>query len=50
MSRKIKVREEKKPRNMIVRDMILMTKGSPMRDRRLRRPKDTRRDPIKEWD
>ena len=50
MSRTIKVREQKEPRNLVVRDMILNTKGGPMRDRRNRRPKDARRDPIKNWE
>lgn len=50
MSSKIKVRKQNKPRNLVVRDMLLNTKGGPMRDKRERRPKDARRDPIKEWD
>lgn len=42
MSSKIKIRQQKKPRSLIVRDMILNTKGAPMRDRRERRPNDAR--------
>ncbi len=50
MSRKIKVRKQKKPRQLAVLDMLLNTKGGPMKDKRTRRAKDARRDPIKEWD
>ena len=42
MGSKIKHRQQKKPRNKIVLDMILETKPGYMRDRRDRRPKDKR--------
>lgn len=42
MSDKIKHRQQRKPRNAIVEDMILNTKGGPMRDRRERRMQDAR--------
>jgi hypothetical protein len=40
MGQKIKHRQVKKPRNLDVKDMILNTKGGPMRDRRDRRAKE----------
>jgi hypothetical protein len=43
MSSKIKPRQQKKPRSLITRDMILNNHGGPMRDRRERRPKDAKR-------
>lgn len=45
MGDKFKPRQQrtpKKARNAIVKDMILNTKGGPMRDRRDRRPNDAR--------
>lgn len=38
-----KKRAPRKPRCLAALDMILGRKGGPMRDRRLRRPKDARR-------
>jgi hypothetical protein len=40
MGKKFKPRQQKKPRSLITRDMILNNKGGPMRDRRERRPKE----------
>jgi hypothetical protein len=45
---KLKKRKLKKPRDLVVLGMILTRKGGRMRDRRLRRPGDARRDPLKE--
>ena len=42
MSKKIKHRQQKKPRSIITMDMILNCKGGPMRDRRERRAKDAK--------
>jgi len=44
MGQKIKHRQERKPRNLITRDMILNHKGGPMRHRSDRRPKDKRKE------
>jgi len=40
MGQKFKPRQQKKPRSLITRDMILNNKGGPMRDRRDRRAKE----------
>lgn len=40
MGQKISHRQVRKPRNLVVKDMILNTSGGPMRDRRERRPKE----------
>lgn len=39
----MKKRKPRKPRNLEALGMILGRKGGPMRDRRQRRPKDSRR-------
>lgn len=43
MGQKIKPRQQKKPRSLITRDMILNNKGGPMRHRNDRRIKDKRK-------
>lgn len=40
MGQKFKPRQQKKARSLITRDMILNSKGGPMRDRRDRRAKE----------
>ena len=40
MGQKISHRQVKKPRNHMVKEMILNGNGGPMRDRRERRPKE----------
>lgn len=50
MGNKIKPRQQRKPRSYITRDMILNSKGGPMRDRRDRRPKDKRKSWEKDWE
>ena len=42
MSSKIKPRQQRKPRNLIIKDMILRGENGNMRDRRERRLKDKR--------
>ena len=51
MGSKIKHRQMKKPRNYIAMDMILNSKGGPMRHRAARRPKesDDVRRYVREW-
>jgi len=44
MGSKIKPRQQKKPRSLIIKDMITRGGAGPMRDRRERRPKDKRND------
>lgn len=43
MSSKIKPRQQRKPRNLVVRDMILRGGETTMRHKKDRRPKDKRR-------
>lgn len=43
MGSKIKPRQQKKPRNMIVRDMVLNTKAGIMKDRREKRANNPKR-------
>lgn len=40
MGQKFKPRQMKKPRSLVTKEMILNSKGGPMRDRRDRRPKE----------
>jgi hypothetical protein len=44
MGSKIKKHQERKPRNYLVKQLIIEDKGSPMRDRRERRLKEHQED------
>ena len=50
MSQKIKPRQQRKPRSLIVKDMIINNHGGPMRDRRERRSNETKYSWKKEAD
>jgi len=50
MGSKIKPRQQKKPRSLIIKDMITRGGAGPMRDRRERRPKDKRNNHWSNWD
>lgn len=53
MGQKIKHHHSRKPkgaRSAVVLDMILNTKGGPMRDRRERRMKDARNQWDRDWE
>jgi hypothetical protein len=50
MSNKFKPRQQKKPRSLVNKDMILTRKGGPMRDRRDRKPLEQKREWQKEYD
>lgn len=48
MSQKVKPRQMRKPRNQVVLDMILNTKGGPHKDRREKRKSNPRNQ--ERWD
>ena len=50
MSSKIKVRKQNKPRNLVVRDMILNTKGGAHTDKRNRRGKQDKAWKNENWE
>ena len=52
MGSKIKPRQQRKPRNYVVMEMIVNAKGGPMRDKRERRPREDRdvRRHVREWE
>jgi hypothetical protein len=50
MGGKIKHRQQRKPRNLIAKDMILRGGDGPMKDRRDKRPKDYRNSWSKDWE
>lgn len=50
MSRSIKVREEKAPRNMVVKNMILATKAAVFSDKRNKRGKQDKEWKKESWD
>lgn len=49
MGSKVKMRHPKKPRSDMAMDMILSTKGGPMRHRADRRPKENARIDVRDW-